>query len=130
MSGRSSAPRPIKCLLSCQRPLSHALSFTVLYLLACSLARNGLTNDDQEMSGLLKLVEVLPLTKIESLECAPASIERLCVSALDTLALTLSTLCSSFHSLTYNDLSDGAQQALKDVAGSSVRIISCEDPYP
>ena len=61
----------------CQGPLTHAY----LYLLACSLARNGLTNDELDMSGLLRLVEVLPLTKIESLECAPASSERLYVSA-------------------------------------------------
>ena len=67
----------LKCLPLCQWPLTHAY----LYLLACSLARNGLTDDELDMSGLLRLVEVLPLTKIESLECAPASSERLYVSA-------------------------------------------------
>ena len=48
---------------------------TCLSLPAC------LTDDELDMSGLLRLVEVLPLTKIESLECAPASSERLYVSA-------------------------------------------------
>ena len=39
---------------------------------ACSLGGNNLTNNGKDMSGLLKLVEILPQTKIESLECAPA----------------------------------------------------------
>ena len=54
----------------------------ILSLLACSLGGNNLTNDGKAMSGLLKLVEVLPQTKIESLECTHASkSDRLCVSA-------------------------------------------------
>ena len=36
------------------------------------MSENNLTNYGQDMSGLLKLVEILPQTKIESLECAPA----------------------------------------------------------
>ena len=36
------------------------------------MSDNNLTNYGQDMSGLLKLVEILPQTKIESLECAPA----------------------------------------------------------
>ena len=40
---------------------------------ACSLADNNLTNNGKDMSGLLKLVEILPLTKIESLGCAAAA---------------------------------------------------------
>ena len=45
---------------------------------------------------------------------------------LDTLALSplVHSLCSSFHSLKFNGLSDEAKQALKDAAGSSVQIIS------
>ena len=42
-------------------------------LLACSLGRNNLTNNGEDMSGVLKLVEILPMTKIESLGCAAAS---------------------------------------------------------
>ena len=34
---------------------------------ACSLGGNNLTNNGKDMSGLLKLVEILPLTKIKSL---------------------------------------------------------------
>ena len=40
---------------------------------ACSLGDNNLTNGGNDMSGLLKLVEILPLTKIESLGCAAAA---------------------------------------------------------
>ena len=132
------------------------------------------------MSGLLKLVEVLPLTKIERLECAPASSDCLCVSARwHTYSLTIShtapclqtllqrdrrrgrlrtlrrpqgdadhpprvrrrpivfafvsapltSLLSQYihsvllvHSLEDNDLTDEAEQALQDAAGSSVCI--------
>ena len=42
---------------------------------------------------------------------------------LDTLALSPYPLCSSFHSLGFNHLSDEAKQALKDAVGSSVHII-------
>ena len=35
----------------------------------CSLANNNLTEYGQDMSGLLKLAEALPQTKIESLKC-------------------------------------------------------------
>ena len=49
------------CLIS-HRPL----------LPACSLGDNKLTNGG-DMSGLLKLVEILPSTKIKSLGCAAAS---------------------------------------------------------
>jgi hypothetical protein len=40
--------------------------------LACRLSDNKHTNFGRDMSGLLKLVEILPQTKIESLECGPA----------------------------------------------------------
>ena len=36
-----------------------------------SLAKTNLTNHGQDMSGVLKLAEMLPQTKIESLKCAP-----------------------------------------------------------
>ena len=39
---------------------------------ACSMSENNLTNYGRDMSGLLKLVEILPQTKIESLKCAAA----------------------------------------------------------
>ena len=42
---------------------------------------------------------------------------------LDTLALSPYPLCSSFHSLGFNHLSDEAKQALNNAAGSSVHII-------
>ena len=53
-----------------------------------SLSDNNLTNYSQDMSSLLKLVEVLPQTKIESLRCGPA---QMCfVSAhIDTSALAI-----------------------------------------
>jgi hypothetical protein len=40
------------------------------------LGGNNLANYGKDVSGLLKLVEILPLTKIESLKCALASIKR------------------------------------------------------
>ena len=36
------------------------------------MSSNNLTNYGRDMSGLLKLVEILPQTKIERLECASA----------------------------------------------------------
>ena len=45
------------------------------------MAGNNLANNGKDMSGLLKLVEILPLTKIESLKCAAASRIRFCDSA-------------------------------------------------
>ena len=53
---------------------------------ACSLGSNNLTDYGEDMSGLLKLVEVLPLTKIESLKCAPALSDRLCQRPLTLLS--------------------------------------------
>ena len=66
-----------KCLLSCQRPLTP----TVPRPAPRSLRGNNLTNDGKDMSGLLKLVEILPQTKIESLGCAATPSVRFCVSA-------------------------------------------------
>ena len=53
---------PVDTCLIAHRPLR-----------ACSLDNNNLTFYGKDMSGLLKLVEILPLTKIESLGCAAAS---------------------------------------------------------
>ena len=53
----------------------------------CSLAENMLTNRGQDMSGVLKLAEALPLSKVESLKCAAnpyvlhACVLRVCASA-------------------------------------------------
>ena len=60
-------------------PLDTCLSLIVHPLLACSLGGNNLTNDGKALSGLLQLVEVLPQTKIQSLECAHASKLIACV---------------------------------------------------
>ena len=45
----------------------------LISLAAFSLGGNNFTFYGEYMSGLLKLVEILPLTKIESLGCAAAS---------------------------------------------------------
>ena len=37
-----------------------------------SLAENYLTNDGEDMSGVLKLAEALPQCKLQSLKCAAA----------------------------------------------------------
>ena len=47
-----------------------------------SLANTNLSNGNgRDMSALLKLVEVLPQTKLKSLKCAVARIVRLSVNA-------------------------------------------------
>ena len=51
---------------------------------ARSLGSNNLTNYGKDMSGLLKLVEVLPQTKIESLECAAALVFAFVSAPADT----------------------------------------------
>ena len=61
-----------ECLRLCQRPLTLVMSHRPCPPLACRLSDNNLTNYGRDMSGLLKLVEILPQTKIESLECGPA----------------------------------------------------------
>jgi hypothetical protein len=61
-----------ECLLLCQRPLTLAMCHHPHPFPCCSLGSNNLTNFGRDMSGLLKLVEILPQTKIESLECALA----------------------------------------------------------
>ena len=86
---------------------------------ASSLAGNNLTNNGKDMSGLLKLVEILPLTKIESLGCAAAASSVLfCVRALPPSSLTVSILPLA-HSLAANRLDDHAKHAIKQHAASS-----------
>ena len=43
---------------------------------AHSLAYNFLTNDGEDMSGVIKLAEALPQSQLQSLECAAA---RMCL---------------------------------------------------
>ena len=61
---------PVDTCLIAHRPLR-----------ACSLDNNNLTFYGKDMSGLLKLVEILPLTKIESLGCVSPKRVRFYVSA-------------------------------------------------
>ena len=53
------------CSLLCQRPLTSRL------VARRSIAQNNLTNDGEDMSGVFKLVETLPQTKLTSLKCVP-----------------------------------------------------------
>ena len=55
-----------------------------------SLAENDLTNLGKDISGVLKLAEMLPQTKIESLKCAAA--ERM--SQECDIARYIPTLCT------------------------------------
>ena len=65
------------------------------------MRHNNLTNYGRDLSCLLKLVEILPQTKIESLGCAATRSVRFFVSAL----LTLNTsLLSCARSLSFNRL--------------------------
>ena len=47
----------------------------------CSLAFNRLTNGGEDMSGVLKLAEALPQSKLESLMCAAAKCSLFVFSA-------------------------------------------------
>ena len=75
---------------------SAPIDMTILLPLARSLGSNSLTNYGKDMSGLLKLAEVLPQTKIESLECATAQVFAFVSAPVDTPALSL---FSSYPSL-------------------------------
>ena len=71
---------------------------------ACSLGSNNLTDYGEDMSGLLKLVEILPLTKIENLGCATASkCSLLCQRPL-TLLSSLAWQLGQQHALWYQPI--------------------------
>ena len=73
---------------------------------------NNLTNYGRDMSGLLKLVEILPLTKIENLGCATASkCSLLCQRPLTRLS---THLCSHARSISSNDLGNKGGVALAE----------------
>ena len=50
--------------------MTRATAFRLL-LLARSLDGNKLTNNGEDMSAVLKLAEVLPQTKLQTLRCLP-----------------------------------------------------------
>ena len=52
------------------------------------MGNNKLTNYGKDMSGLLKLAEVLPQTKIKSLECAAAQVFAFVSAPVDTRLLS------------------------------------------
>ena len=96
------AAAPERSLL-CQCPLTPARSLILPSLR--SLAGNNLTNNGNDMSGTLKLVEILPLTKIESLGCAAASKRSLLCQRPLTLNACLSPLGSvDGHALPIDEL--------------------------
>merc|ERR1712166_315038 len=84
-----------------------------------NLGSNNLTDYGEDMSGLLKLAEVLPQTKIESLGLEGNGIGAEGTSAL---AAILNKTKITELNLGYNFLDDQAKQAVKDAAGSSVSI--------
>ena len=55
-----------------------------------SLAQNYLTNDGKDMSGVLKLAEVLPSTSITSLKYALAYLPNIAVDSSHYRILTVS----------------------------------------
>ena len=48
-----------------------------MHLAPYSLAFNDLTNDGEDISGVLKLAEALPQSQLQSLKCAAAPRARL-----------------------------------------------------
>ena len=83
---RSSAPPGPQMFASVSAPIDMTTLTIFILPLARSLGSNSLTNHGADMSGLLKLVEVLPQTKIESLECAAAQVFAFVSAPVDTLA--------------------------------------------
>ena len=111
-------------------PISRLSLIVPFPLLACSLGGNNLTNDGKAMSGLLQLVEVLPQTKIQSLECAHASKVIACVSApVDTApflgSLANTALCgiNMFGKDTYT--TEGITKLCEALKGSVVTSLKC-----
>ena len=99
-------------------------------LLACSLGGNNLTNDGKAMSGLLQLVEVLPQTKIQSLECAHASEVIACASApVDTApflgSLTNTALCGVDYWGDGTYTTEGITKLCEALKGSVVTSLKC-----
>ena len=66
-----------------------------------SLADNNLTNRGKDMSGVLKLAEALPQSKLENLKCAAAHMPAFCVQGpmntftFPTPFLSLVAVCST-----------------------------------
>ena len=67
------------CILRLQGPLNTFTSSAPTLTLPHSLAENNLTNRGQDMSGVLKLAEALPQSKLQSLKCAAAHVLAFCV---------------------------------------------------
>ena len=109
-------------------PISRLSLIVPFPLLACSLGGNNLTNDGKAMSGLLQLVEVLPQTKIQSLECAHASKVIACASApVDTApflgSLANTSLCGDSFRGTYP--TEGITKLCEALKGSVVTSLKC-----
>ena len=97
------------------------------------MAGNNLTNNGKDMSGLLKLVKILPLTKIERLACAAASRIRFCDSPyrllIDTSSfadsLSNNVMCGVDENGDGTYSSEAIIELFEVLKGSSVTSLGC-----
>ena len=96
------------------------------------MRHNNLTNYGRDMSCLLKLVEILPQTKIESIECAPAPKCFVFMSApVYTAVFTASRLSDNSIGGCYDDdgefvaNTEGIIALYEGLKGSSVTSLEC-----
>ena len=96
------------------------------------MRHNNLTNYGRDMSCLLKLVEILPQTKIKSLECAPAPKCFVFMSApVYTAVFTASRLSDNSIGGCYDDdgefvaNTEGIIALCEGLKGSSVTSLEC-----
>ena len=85
-----------------------------------SLAGNNLTNAGKDMSGVLKLAEALPQSKLQSLKCVPTHVLAFLCSAPDE---HFDFCCTCVrHSISATKLDAETKEALKHAAGSSIDV--------
>ena len=80
---KCAAAQPMCSPFCGQGPLNTFTSSALTLTLPRSLASNNLTNSGRDMSGVIKLAEALPKSKLQSLECAAAHVLAFLCSAPD-----------------------------------------------
>ena len=88
----------------------------------CGLSGDHPVRGTYTTEGITKLCEALKGSAVTSLKCAAPECSLLCQRPLTSLLSHYIHSAHRSHSLRSNGLTDEAKQALKDAAGSSVRI--------
>ena len=90
------------------------------------MGSNNLTDYGEDMSGLLKLAEVLPQTKIESLGCAAAQVFAFVSAPIDTPTLSPSPILSPDRSLEGNGIgAEGASALAAILNETKITVLKC-----